>query len=273
VDARRWFHGHELRLGARFRISTALLDGAPAWLERQMVDDPDRSSGLALTLDRNDGRPMRMPFTLPISSDGFVGTGDADRILSFGESLQPPVVFRTTRRLTTSEFIPTWSRVVLTEVEDDVVAALRLLEPRIQRLAIIGANGDSSAQLRLKGEEQPVPLGSMGEGMTRMLSLALALASARGGYLFADEIETGLHYSAHRSMWSLVLEMAKRLNVQVFATTHSKDCLEAIADLHRSAPDATAQLTVHRLEAERSSAVRMTADVIEGTLDGGVEIR
>ena len=71
VDARRWFHGHRLEVGARFRISTALLNGAPAWLERTVIADPERPVGLRLTLDRDSGRPPRMPRHCRSATTGF----------------------------------------------------------------------------------------------------------------------------------------------------------------------------------------------------------
>ena len=106
-----------------------------------------------------------------------------------------------------------------------------------------------------------------------MLTLALSLASAKGGFLLIDEIETGLHYSVHRNMWRLVIETAKRLDVQVFATTHSKDCLEAIARLHEELPDLAGELTVHRLEVGAPTSVRMTAATIAGNIDGQIDVR
>ncbi len=67
----------------------------------------------------------------------------------------------------------------------------------------------------------------MGEGMNRMFGIALALVNAKDGMLLIDEADTGLHYSVLSDLWKLIFEVAHRLNVQVFATTHSKDCLEA----------------------------------------------
>lgn len=57
-----------------------------------------------------------------------------------------------------------------------------------------------------------------------MLGLALAIVNARNGFLLVDEIDTGLHFSAMYDMWKLIWKTAKRLNVQVFATTHNSDC-------------------------------------------------
>ena len=65
--------------------------------------------------------------------------------------------------------------------------------------------------------------------MSRLLGLSLALVQSQNGILLIDEIESELHYSVLPDIWKLIFHTAKELNVQVFATTHSKDCLEAFA--------------------------------------------
>jgi len=35
-----------------------------------------------------------------------------------------------------------------------------------------------------------------------------------------DEIENGVHYSIQEDLWHFILEVSKRLDVQVFATSH-----------------------------------------------------
>ncbi|ETX02887.1 MAG: hypothetical protein ETSY2_34620 [Candidatus Entotheonella gemina] len=57
-----------------------------------------------------------------------------------------------------------------------------------------------------------------------MLGLILVLVRSQDGVVLIDEIDTGLHFTVLSNMWKLVYETAKRLNVQVFATTHSNDC-------------------------------------------------
>lgn len=73
----------------------------------------------------------------------------------------------------------------------------------------------------------PVPLGSMGDGMLRVLQIILKVFSAQGGFLLIDEFENGLHYSVQEKIWALIFKLAEQLNIQVFATTHSWDCIES----------------------------------------------
>ena len=41
----------------------------------------------------------------------------------------------------------------------------------------------------------------MGEGMSRMFGIALALVNAKDGMLLIDEVDTGLHYSVLPDLW------------------------------------------------------------------------
>lgn len=88
-------------------------------------------------------------------------------------------------------------------------------------------SGERIFVVRVSDLEKPVPLASMGEGAQRILSLALALLSAQNGLLLIDEIENEVHYSAQSQLWRFVFGVARKSNVQVFATTHSWDCVEA----------------------------------------------
>jgi len=93
----------------------------------------------------------------------------------------------------------------------------------------------------------------MGEGMNRMLGIALSLATARDGLLLVDEIESGLHYSVQPDMWRLVFQMAGRLNVQVFATSHSWDSIDAFQQAAQE--DAEEQGVLVRLERKQDTIV------------------
>lgn len=265
IDVRRWFFGHRLEAGARFVIEASGTRDYRLSRSIETAISPVEGVGrLALRLDQKHlPPPLHVPLPL---REGFLGAGSPAVVLPFGEKLDPPVIFITTRRLTPAELLPMWTKVLLTPSETEVTHALRILDPAIERLALTEAGG----QVLLRGAKEPVPLGSLGEGMTRMLTLALSLTAARGGFLLIDEIETGLHYTAHRDMWRLVVETAKRLDVQVFATTHSKDCLEAIARLFETEPETASELTVHRLEAGATTSVRMTAATIAGNVETDV---
>lgn len=71
----------------------------------------------------------------------------------------------------------------------------------------------------------------MGDGMVRILQLILKVFPAKGGFLLIDEFENGLHYSVQKQVWSLLFDLAALLDIQVFATTHSWDCIESFSSV------------------------------------------
>ena len=187
-------------------------------------------------------------------------SGDLQQVILVrkGERLFPPVkLLNGTRRSSAYDvssvpcsLIPTqfismdeladeWDRIVFTEQEALVKKALLVIEPSFENLTFVRADGFSPSSLRsrpsrtamvkLTGVDRPVPLNSMGDGMLRVLQLSLKLFAAKGGFLLIDEFENGLHYSVQEKVWALLFEVAERHNIQIFATTHSWDCIESFA--------------------------------------------
>lgn len=115
-----------------------------------------------------------------------------------------------------------WSNIDLTDKKDNVIQILQIIEPSIIDIGII----DNIARVRTKNSKIPVPLKNFGEGLNRLLTIAMALVSAEDNLLLIDEIDTGLHYSVQKQLWEIIFEFAKKLNIQVFVTTHSEDCIK-----------------------------------------------
>ena len=123
-----------------------------------------------------------------------------------------------------------WDRVVLTADESRAEQALRLIYgDKIERVAVVADESRSHDRRFLvstKDHDRPVPLRSLGDGAIRIFGVALALANSNGGFLVIDECENGIHHSVQKNFWKMVIETAQDNDVQVFATTHSWDCVE-----------------------------------------------
>jgi ABC-type branched-subunit amino acid transport system ATPase component len=273
LDLRHWFHGHGLVDGATFSVRAA--GDAELGVSRTVEKVPSSAGppfvpgGQQLTMQR-PGAPAMRP--LPLTADGLLGAGEPSAFLNFGLRLHPPVGFVTTNRLLPRQLARLWTNVVLTPGEQRTIEALRLVEPVIERIAISESDG-TIAKVLMRGDDAPVPLGTLGEGVTRILTLALHLARTQNGYLFIDEIENGLHWSVMPKVWRFLVETARAGNTQIFATTHSKDWLEGLADLHRTTPDLAADVSVHRLEARRETSVRFNASSIAEYVEMELEAR
>lgn len=160
-----------------------------------------------------------------------------------------PVHFIATSSLAQHQLARLLDRAVLTDELPAAIEALSTVEEGITRIAAVDDGRSRRIVVGLRDVPEPVPLGSMGDGMARMLALGLSLVAARDGYLLVDEIDTGLHFSVMRKMWRLVFETARRLNVCVYATTHSYDCVHALAEIAK--PDGRADGDVALLRVER----------------------
>nr|WP_242056784.1 ATP-binding protein [Planktothrix sp. FACHB-1355] len=234
----------------------------------------------------SDGRGTTMP--IPIRDDGLI-TGKAFR--QWNEH-QPHAFVTTsnsrlfTQNISSNFFLTTtninfqqmavfWDKITLTPKEESVVAALQILEPNIERISFTSRQSSSSGVLlKLHGQHNPINLGSMGEGMRRMLSLAMAAVTVENGLLLVDEIETGLYYEAQTDMWRLIFSTAKRLNLQVFATTHSWDCIagfqEALAEFEDNSVGKLFRLSRRD---EKIRAVEYTADELAVAVRQSIEVR
>jgi ABC-type Mn2+/Zn2+ transport system ATPase subunit len=143
-----------------------------------------------------------------------------------------------------------WDLITLTDLEESVIGALRIISPEIERISFIGEHGQTRIPMaKLTNQVRPTPLRSLGDGVSKMLGIALSLVSARGGVFLVDEVENGIHFAAQEQLWQLIFRLAHELNTQVFATSHSWDCIEAFQraaalDPHEEA--ALVRLDVHR---------------------------
>jgi hypothetical protein len=134
-------------------------------------------------------------------------------------------LFISANGLDESEVGRLWDSVNLTNLQGDVLNALKIIAPNVIGVSLMVA--EHIPIVRMRGLGKPMPLKSMGEGMNRLFGIALALANVKGGFLLVDEIENGIHYSVQSDVWRLIFRMARQLKVQVFATSHSWDCIEA----------------------------------------------
>ena len=137
---------------------------------------------------------------------------------------------------------------------DMVLKALQVIEPRLQGIEENSASGSPMIWGDV-GLPELVPLPVMGGGMVRVASLVLAMAMAEGGVFLVDEIENGVHHSVLSDVWRVVDKASRQFGTQVFATTHSYECLRAAA----SAIEGD-DLSIHRLEVNEEASRCVTLD-------------
>lgn len=119
------------------------------------------------------------------------------------------------------------------------VEALKILEPRLKDLSVAVINGVNGIYAGI-GLPKRLPVNMLGNGVNKLMQLALAMLAHPGSILLVDEIETGFHYSLFPKLWEIIGKLAGETGCQVFATTHSYECVSGAAGL--AANDADSNL-------------------------------
>jgi AAA15 family ATPase/GTPase len=155
-----------------------------------------------------------------------------------------------------------WNNIVVTPLEEHVLKGLHLFDQKIQKVGLIVKPDKNIPMIFLKNER--IPLKHLGEGMSRVFHLILALVNAKDGFLLIDEFENGLHYTVQPKVWALIFKLAKALNVQVFATTHSWDCVKGF---HAVWENQENEGTFHRLDNDPDEGISITPYDLESLGD------
>ena len=173
-----------------------------------------------------------------------------------------------------------WTKIALTDGERLVAESLRMMYgEEVERVSVVGAKSASSkvdgrqAIAKLRSRDRPVPLISLGDGAMRLFGITLALANSRGGFLLIDEVENGIHYSVLQDFWRMILRTAHENNVQVFATTHSWDCVRGFAQA--AVENENVEGVLVRLEKEEDGlrAVRYSERRLKIAAEQRIEVR
>jgi AAA15 family ATPase/GTPase len=150
------------------------------------------------------------------------------QLTPFQSQILPPCLI-TTNATNSMGATQAWAPIAATDAEEKIIEALKVIEPDIEKIAA-SAFPVPTLFVRLKGVKERVPIGNLGDGTIKLLMLAGHLSGLEAnGILLIDEIDDGLHVSAMQKLWEIVLNITKDRNIQIFATTHSDDCLRGLA--------------------------------------------
>ena len=89
--------------------------------------------------------------------------------------------------------------------------------------------------------------------------------------MLVDEIDTGLHYTVMSQMWKLIFNAAREFDVQVFATTHSYDCIYSLAQICSGSPHD--HVTVQRIDPGKTKATPYDEDELTVAASREIEVR
>lgn len=163
-------------------------------------------------------------------------------------------------------------RLVVEKRIDRIVTVLQKIEPAITAVSL-GASGMIYVDT---GGSKLMPLNVMGDGIRRMLSILVTISNAENGAVLVDELENGFHIGSMSVLWKAILDACKEYNVQLVATTHSYECIEALSAECDGADEQSDNVRLFRIERQENGTHRVfkySKDLIEGSVENGIEVR
>lgn len=264
IDISHLFTGHHINTDSQFKISGDYYYNHHHYLEARIIEVRDLFGEVPAVQIQGTRLQNTMVITL----------AELDNVnhkyyIPMRNSV--PIQFLGSSGASNKELGVLWDSIVATPEEMRVYEVFSSVLPTLERIVFI-ASSHVAAFVKLKGMDR-LPLGSMGEGVSRLLGLAIYLVKSAGGYLLIDEIDTGLHYSVMEDLWRFIIQTAKQLNVQVFATTHNGDCVRALAWLQQEQPELAKESVLYRIEPNMKKAIRYSAEELEIAARHHIEVR
>lgn len=156
--------------------------------------------------------------------------------------------------------------------KDLVVERLQYFDKRITGVEIL----NNAVFINLEGIDQLMAVNMMGDGLRRYLNIVAASANPMNNIILIDEIENGLHYSAHKKLWEAIFALATQTNKQVFVTTHSKETLLHLNEMLEEHPEYQQEMRLYTLAQTQSKghqAYKYTYEGLSGACENDVELR
>lgn len=153
-----------------------------------------------------------------------------------------------------------------------VVAALRKVFPMIKGLSLEMEGLISMVYAELEGVPEKVPLGLISSGVSKILAILVAIANQHGGIVIVDEIENGLYYDRMADVWRTLRQFCFDEEVQLFASSHSAECLRSLESVIEEYPE---EFSLLRTVQEKSGCVvrHFQGDQFLAALEEHMEVR
>jgi predicted ATP-dependent endonuclease of OLD family len=158
------------------------------------------------------------------------------------------------------------------EQHQPVIDAVRALFPMVLDLSVEIQGGSNAIFASVRGLGEKLYVGSLSAGINKYLGILLALAAPSGGAVAIDEVENGLYYKNLEEIWKSITGFARRMSTQLFATTHSLECLRAMLPAISAAPEDFCLLRAERQDGE-SLMRAFDGEHFEAALEQNFEIR
>ena len=124
---------------------------------------------------------------------------------------------------------------------DDIISFIReKIDISVNRIEMVNIEGENRFYVHTNAVEYSLDMTKYGEGVQRVFEIALLMGYCQNGILCIDEFEIAIHKRLLLDFSKFIHQLAERFNVQVFLTTHSKECIDAFIKNEYKHEDITA---------------------------------
>jgi AAA15 family ATPase/GTPase len=114
---------------------------------------------------------------------------------------------------------------------DEIMNFIReKMDDNIEKIEMISIENESRFMVSSKEINQAIDLTKYGEGLQRVFEIALLMGYSRNGLICIDELDSAIHKNLLIEFTQFIQYLAKKFNVQVFLSTHSKECIDAFVE-------------------------------------------
>jgi len=165
------------------------------------------------------------------------------------------------------------SEATLTGAKFSAIEAACLVDCDIKDLEILSRQGIRPTLFVQHKHTGFTPLSALGDGIRRVLAMATSIASVRGGLLLIDEIETAIHKDALTRVFEWLVQACKHFDVQLFATTHSLEAIDAILAAELCDPESLVAFRLPEVHGHKA-VKRFSSDILDNLrFERGLDIR
>ncbi len=126
-------------------------------------------------------------------------------------------------QITNDKLEESYGKIIELAMEKEIDDLLKHIDNNIKSFRII----NSQPKCNFYDDTKFRDIHELGDGFYKYVSILCALFICKDSQIFIDEIDNGIHFTNFDKLWEVIFHVATQQNVQVFTTTHSKECIDS----------------------------------------------
>ncbi len=183
-----------------------------------------------------------------------------------------PAAFTSPYRHNTVLVAKAYDKAVTDKYLDEIILFIKnKMDNSINKIEMISSNRIMVSSSKF---DKAIDITKYGEGLQRVFEIALLMGYCQNGVLCIDELDSAIHKNLLIAFTKFIQESAEKFNVQVFLSTHSKECIDAFVENEYKNEDITAYALTRKKETNQIVCKFLKGDKLARLIDSiDIDIR